>query len=499
MPAKLQEITATFIRERHRFTGSQGDTIIGDALMIAGEGVTRPQNVTVKGVADADGPTTDQTYRFYGFWSAYQNKFSGRKENQFHYQTFVRNAPHSRAGVVGYLEKCPGVGRTTAGRIYDKFNSSSVQILREQPDLVADQVPRFSAKKAREAAAWLVEKHKLENLTIELIELLDGRGFRKSTAKAAVERWGNRAGEKIRRNPFCLDGFPGVGFKLCDNLYLELGLPPGALKRQARYLAHHLRKATADGHTWHSADSVYAGLRAAMPGVAVDFPRAWRLAQRAGLIVSCFADNDGPAWDATQQWFALASKARNERRVAEYLAAATLEQDAQPQFKEHLRFPGYEIGTDGSVWSRWSNGGKLTSERRRLQADEIKGGYLRVRLRKSSMDYEAVQISHLVLEVFIGSRPSGCVACHGDGDPKNNSLLNLRWDTRSANEDDKHAHGTHQTGEGNPAAKLTDDKVREMRQLRAEGLSTYKLAEHFDISRPVAAKIVKGELWRHVV
>lgn len=325
MPAKLQEITATFLRERHRFTGSQGDTIIGDALMVAGEGVTSPQNVTVKGVADADGPTTDQTYRFYGFWSAYQNKYSGRKENQFHYQTFVRNAPHSRAGVVGYLEKCPGVGRTTASRIYDKFNSSSIQILREQPDLVADQIPRFTKKKAHEAAAWLADKHKIENLTIELIELLDGRGFRKSTAKAAVERWGNRAGEKIRHNPFCLDGFPGVGFKLCDNLYLELGLPPGALKRQARYLAHHLRKATADGHTWHSADSVYAGLRAALPAIAVDFSRAWRLAQRAGLIVSCYADSDGPSWDASQQWFALTSKAHNEKRVSEYLAAASQE------------------------------------------------------------------------------------------------------------------------------------------------------------------------------
>lgn len=36
----------------------------------------------------------------------------------------------------------------------------------------------------------------------------------------------------------------------------------------------------------------------------------------------------------------------------------------------------------------------------------------------------------------------GMEVCHNDGDPYNNRLENLRWDTRSGNHNDKHRHGT---------------------------------------------------------
>ncbi|MGJ4126743.1 NUMOD4 motif-containing HNH endonuclease [Corynebacterium macclintockiae] len=39
----------------------------------------------------------------------------------------------------------------------------------------------------------------------------------------------------------------------------------------------------------------------------------------------------------------------------------------------------------------------------------------------------------LVAEAFIGKRPPGLEVCHGDNDPTNNDVSNLRWDTRSAN------------------------------------------------------------------
>jgi hypothetical protein len=49
----------------------------------------------------------------------------------------------------------------------------------------------------------------------------------------------------------------------------------------------------------------------------------------------------------------------------------------------------------------------------------------------------------LVLEAFVGPRPPGAVACHNDGDPGNNRLDNLRWDTQSSNLLDAVAHGKH--------------------------------------------------------
>ena len=52
------------------------------------------------------------------------------------------------------------------------------------------------------------------------------------------------------------------------------------------------------------------------------------------------------------------------------------------------------------------------------------------------------QVHRLVLETFVGPCPAGMEACHNDGNPANNRLENLRWDTGSENMRDKRRHGT---------------------------------------------------------
>jgi predicted XRE-type DNA-binding protein len=49
-------------------------------------------------------------------------------------------------------------------------------------------------------------------------------------------------------------------------------------------------------------------------------------------------------------------------------------------------------------------------------------------------------VHHLVLEAFVGPRPDGTEARHGDGNEKNNRLDNLQWDTRGNNSRDKKWH-----------------------------------------------------------
>jgi hypothetical protein len=56
---------------------------------------------------------------------------------------------------------------------------------------------------------------------------------------------------------------------------------------------------------------------------------------------------------------------------------------------------------------------------------------------------QSVARCELVLTAFVGSRPSGLEGCHRNGDPTDNRLENLRWDTRTANIFDAVAHGTH--------------------------------------------------------
>jgi len=56
------------------------------------------------------------------------------------------------------------------------------------------------------------------------------------------------------------------------------------------------------------------------------------------------------------------------------------------------------------------------------------------------------KIHRLVLEAFVSPRPHLMEACHGDGNPTNNRLENLRWDTRSENRRDAVRHGTYRNG-----------------------------------------------------
>jgi len=82
----------------------------------------------------------------------------------------------------------------------------------------------------------------------------------------------------------------------------------------------------------------------------------------------------------------------------------------------------------------------------------LKGKLLRPR--KGSGDYMLVtlydvtrrahkRVHVLVLETFKGDRPSPRHdACHNNGDPSDNALRNLRWDTRKENHRDLVKHGT---------------------------------------------------------
>lgn len=257
------------------------------------------------------------TYRFYGSWVNH-HKY-GR---QFHAKTFVRCQPHGKAGVIRYLQTtCAGhgVGHATAAKLYDKFQGDAVRILREQPDVAAAAVdmPHFKPEKAEKAAAVLRREKATENATQEILDLIDGKGFRKSIVRQAIGEWGAKAGRLIKRNPYLLRRFPGAGFVLCDRLYIDLGHNPAKLKRQAACIEHIISR-DRDGHTWFQPQFIESGLRTKIGGCTVRAIEAARLAKRAGRI-SVIHDGEGRVWIADRR------KADDERLVADRIKDLTEE------------------------------------------------------------------------------------------------------------------------------------------------------------------------------
>lgn len=54
-----------------------------------------------------------------------------------------------------------------------------------------------------------------------------------------------------------------------------------------------------------------------------------------------------------------------------------------------------------------------------------------------------VAVHRLVLEAFVGPAAEGQECCHNNGEPQDNRLVNLRWDSRLSNIDDMVKHGSH--------------------------------------------------------
>ena len=104
----------------------------------------------------------------------------------------------------------------------------------------------------------------------------------------------------------------------------------------------------------------------------------------------------------------------------------------------------------------------------------------------------------LVLEAFVGPRPDGCVCRHLDGNKLNNCLANLVWGSQTENIEDARRHGTLCVGAESHNAKLTDDDVVKMREMRDAGASLYIICERFRISPPVASMVCNRKAWTHV-
>lgn len=143
-----------------------------------------------------------------------------------------------------------------------------------------------------------------------------------------------------------------------------------------------------------------------------------------------------------------------------------------------------------------SDQGRVRSVNRVLQGRCDKDGYRVFTLTAGGK--KTKKAHRLVLEAFVGLCPEGMECCHNDGDPSNNHLHNLRWDTRKANRADRRQHGTATatSGETHPMAKLQQCDVNRIRALSLQGVRQHLLAKEFRVSSANISLIVNGRRWK---
>ena len=100
----------------------------------------------------------------------------------------------------------------------------------------------------------------------------------------------------------------------------------------------------------------------------------------------------------------------------------------------------------------------------------------------------------LVLTAFVGPRPKGLECCHNDGNPWNNKLENLRWDTAQSNQQDRAKHGTSNRGERCANAKLTEMQVA---AIRVDSRLQREIAADYGVRQSAISRIKSGAGWAH--
>lgn len=282
---------------------------------------------TVKGNAPPDEIIPGITYRFFGQWDQPHPKYG----KSFKFKAFSKSEPHSRLGMVKYLERyAPNVGPRIAGKLFDLYKSDACMILRTDPARVSREVNGMTLERAREAAAALQDIAELEDVKIELTNLFAGRGFPGVLIDQVIRRFGPLAPQRIKRDPFTLlvSDFPGAGFARCDRLYMDLGLPPGRMKRQMICLWHILRT-DMEGHTWFPISAAEQKLQQHISGVRANLRKAVRLGVKSKWLA--VRQDTNKLW-----WIADGEKALNEQTVALCVASLMRGSVVLPRFTEAL-------------------------------------------------------------------------------------------------------------------------------------------------------------------
>ena len=131
-------------------------------------------------------------------------------------------------------------------------------------------------------------------------------------------------------------------------------------------------------------------------------------------------------------------------------------------------------------------------------------GYEIVRLVGDDGKAITTRMHVLVAHHFIGPRPNGMEISHQDGNPANNDVSNLAYESRRTNNAKRMIHGTLPYGAESKKSKLTIDQVllaRKVRESCKHGEwrpKAKELALTFGVALGTLENAASGRNWKHL-
>lgn len=260
---------------------------------------------TIRGTIAVNSLKHGLTYRFWGRMTVHE-----KYGEQFHFEAFTEEAPATHEAVCLYLQQCDGIGPATAEEMFSIWKENAVDVLRSAPEKVAERIKRLSLVQCQAASELLTKRHRTQRVKMDMMALVHKAGIPKKIVDKAIDKWGVRAAEIVRRNPYRLMAFRGIGFLKTDRMWLDFGLNPLRMKRQALACWYSIARDN-EGHVWFPEHQARDFVRRHISSVDVNFDAAMELAVRGGLLER--QENQG------RRLIAEKSRAIKERKVAQLI------------------------------------------------------------------------------------------------------------------------------------------------------------------------------------
>ena len=203
----------------------------------AGEGRTLTVVGCLPGVAPGEGITVQGTWMHHASYG-----------EQFKAEAVERRTPAGVKAIFDYLSSgaVKGIGAATARRMVEEFGEEALTVLEERPE----QLTRIRGI-TRKKALQMGEAFRLQLGMRRLLEFLGGHGVPLQLAMPLYRKYGDRALEVIRGNPYLLvDGELGVEFSTADKLALSMGMEGDDPQRVEAALLFELTHNLDNGHTF---------------------------------------------------------------------------------------------------------------------------------------------------------------------------------------------------------------------------------------------------------
>ncbi len=162
-------------------------------------------------------------------------------------------------------------------------------------------------------------------------------------------------------------------------------------------------------------------------------------------------------------------------------------------------YPDYFASDKGEIFSmkrRMSDKRSDTIRMRKLRPGKDTKGYNYLVLYKGPKEHRNERVCRLVLLSFVGPPPPNMETCHGPNGKADDSLKNLSWGTKKKNYNaDKKRDGTLLEGTRHPQAKLSEEQVLKIRELKGK-YSQPEIANMFGISKTHVGQIHRNVRWQ---